>query len=382
MKFPLRRPCSSRTVLRSLGRRCRPYLQHGAEDCDADRYVKQYHSAGFAMAFVCHMLLRLSSVRELQARLDNDRQVQHVVGWDGISVSQLIKLQHKRSPQLWEPLIGALLKGLPTREMPSGLRVMDSSFFTMGLKLLGRRYGKRMSVHTAGFKLSLMLDPEFAAPVRWAASVGQGNDAAHLGDLVPDDEDIEGLTFLFDRGYRKYSFFDDLMRRKAHFVTRAAALIRYEIIAKRALDPAHPEIIADWLVRLGSRNGHNLMQRPVRMIQLQTETETLVFLASPSDLTAWETTELYRRRWEIEVFFRWLKRAVGCVRATGYSLTAAQHCFYAALVVYLIAVLMAQTHIDRKTGRTRLLVKSALHRLRAKLYQTPADEDLQPLEFL
>lgn len=382
MGFPVRRPRSSRTVLRSLGRRCRPYLKRGAEDCDADRYVKQYPSAGFAMAFLCHMLLRLSSVRELQARLDNDRQVQHVVGWDGISVSQLIKLQHKRSPQLWEPLIAALLKGLPTREVPSRLRVMDSSFFTMGLKLLGRRYGKRMSVHTAGFKLSLMLDPEFAAPIRWTASVGQGNDAAHLGALVSDDEDIEGLTFLFDRGYRKYSFFDDLMLRKAHFVTRAAALIHYEIIAELALDPAHPEIIADWLVRLGSRNGHNLMQRPVRMIQLQTATETLVFLASPSDLTAWETTELYRRRWEIEVFFRWLKRAVGCIRATGYSLTAAQHCFFAALVVYLMAVLLAKTQTDRKTGRTRLLVKPALHRLRAKLYQTPADQDLQPLDFL
>lgn len=373
---------TSRSVLRTLGRVCRPYLDQGARHVDADRYVKRYHSAGFGMAFVCYMLLQLSSLRELETRLRADRQVQQAVGWGGISISQLVKLQHRRDPQLWEPLLAALIKRLSKRSMPARLRVMDTSFFTMGLKLLGRRYAKKMSVHTAGFKLALVLDPDVAVPVHIVASVGQGTDTGQLGPLVPPAQEIAGLIYLFDRGFRKYAFLDELIGREAHFVTRATSLIHYERLQELALDPQHPQITGDWVVRLGSTNAHNRMTHPVRMIRLATATGTLVFVSSLWDLSAWEITELYRRRWEIETFFRWLKRAVGCLRATGYSLTAAQHCFYAAVVVYLIALLLAETRTHRKTGRTCLCITPALHRLRANLYQVPTDEDLQALEFL
>ena len=384
MSFRPRPSGSSRTLLRSLGEMCRPHLETGARQTKADHYVKEYDSAGFGMAFVCFMLLRLSSLRELDTSLQDDQQVRRAVGWDGnISISQLIKLQHRRPPALWEPLVAALMTRLGKHQMPSRLRVMDTSFFTMGLKLLSRHHEKKMTASTAGFKLGLVLDPECGTPLRLCSNVGQGTDTAQLDALVPpDQEDIAGLIFLFDRGFRKYKFFDSLIQREAHFVTRATAMVKYKVLEELPLDPQHPQITADWVVRLGSSNGHNLMKHTVRMIRLETDTETFVFLSSLGDLTAWEVTEVYRRRWEIEVFFRWLKRAVGCLKPTGYSLTAAQHCFYAALVVYLITLLIAKTELNRKTGRIRRCITPALHRLRANLYQVPKDEDLQALEFL
>ena len=273
--------------------------------------------------------------------------------------------------------------------LPSHLRLMDTSFFRMSLKLLSRHYAKRMDRGTAGIKLGLILDPEQGAPVQWITRVGQGADTLCLDDLFPKDADIAGLTFLFDRGFTKYAFFQDLITRGAHFVTRALARTHYRVLEERPLDPAKPTIVADQVVILGRRESRNLMTSPVRRVMLKTEKDTLVFLTSDFELTAWEVTELYRRRWEIEIFFRWLKRNLNCLQPLGHSIEAAEHTFYAALAAHLLVLLLLPKANNEQAGTPHQKakkrgqpLKSTLQHIRAGLYQPPTQECLEALGFL
>jgi hypothetical protein len=215
-------------------------------------------------------------------------------------------------------------------------------------------------------------------------TIGQGADTLCLAELVPQSEDISGLTFLFDRGFVKYSFYQDLLTRGAHFVTRAMSAMHYRVLEELVLDPQTPEIIADEIVVIGRRESRNLMPNPLRRIVLRTEKETLVFLTSDFDLTAWEITELYKRRWEIEIFFRWLKRNLNCLRPLGHSIEAAEHAFYAALVAHLLVMLlMSPSEIEKRPKKQRgLPARATLQRIRATIHQPPTQQDLQALGFL
>jgi hypothetical protein len=395
MAFASRRRVSSRTLLRRFSSVCRPHLRKGVRGTDADRYVKTYGSVGFAVAWVSYYLLQLQSLRELQVRLSLSRVLQQAVGWGNISKAQLNRLHHARPPELWEPLICHLLKRLQGRAVPSHIRLLDTSFFSLSTRLLKRRYPKkRMRAGTAGMKLGAVLDPENWLPVRFCSRVGQDCDTGWLDDLVPPGEDVRGLLFIFDRGFRKYAFFGRLIADGAHFLTRATAQIHYTVQAALALDPAHPEVVSDQRVILGSANGHNLMKQPVRRIELDKHVrrnrkrpvERLVFLTSDLETPAWELCELYRRRWDIETFFRWFKRTIGC-RPLGYSAEAAAHSFSAALVAYLLVLLLHQAKArpddsDADASQWAAGLQTTFQGIRALLYEIPGHDSLQALQFL
>lgn len=373
------RPPTCRKLLTALTRFCRPALRRGVRASGADRYVKRYRSAEFALALVSYYLLGLTSLRELKGRLEVDGALARGVRLRGISHAQLPKLLHARPVQLWGPLVAHLLSRLRRHQVPSRLRVLDTSFFVTSAKLLGRSCQRRFSPASAGIKLGLAFDPHTVRPLRWQCSVGQGSDAAQGRGLLPPQRSLAGHTYLFDRGFRNYGFYQELLDRQAHFITRASSLIHYQVQEPLPLDPAHPQIVADQRVRLGSANAHNRMRSHLRRIVLRTPSETLVFLTSDFQLSAWEVTELYRQRWAIEVFFRWLKRVVGCVRPLGYSAQAAQHTLYAALVAYLLTLLLTAPQQTTRPHSRRL--KTALRQLCVQLYQRPRRQHLLALGF-
>jgi hypothetical protein len=391
MSFAEQPQATCRTAMRRLRRLCRPALTQGVERSAADHYVKRYGSVGFALAWIAYFFLQLSSVRELRLRLSDDLALQDMVGWADISDAQLNRLHHVRPPRLWEPLVAQLIAQVQGAKVPSRIRLLDTSFFTMSTKLLKRRYPRKlMGPGTAGMKLGAVLDPDSRLPLRVCSRVGQDCDTGWLDDLVPPGEPIAGLLFIFDRGFRKYAFFERLIDEEADFLTRATEQIRYEVKRQLALDPRHPLVVSDEIVILGSHNGHNLMRHPVRRIAMNKQVrknrkcspQQLVFLTSDMETPAWELCELYRRRWEIETFFRWFKRTIGCVRPLGHSAQAAAHSFYAALVAYLIVLIVHQAITAGEGRSTAPRLGRTFQIIRAVLYQTAPEHIDKALQFL
>jgi hypothetical protein len=376
MKFATPASPSCRSLLHALVRLCRPPLQRGSRQTQADYYVKSYPSSAFALALISHFVLGLRSLRQLKTQLDCDARLRRAVGLGGISEAQLPKLLHRRPPALWEPLVAALLARLPQHRLPTRVRVMDSSFFHLGMKLLARQLARRFTPESAGVKLTLIMEPATGAPQAWSVTMGQGNDIPAGVALCAAQEEIHGHLYIFDRGYRKYAFFGTLMERGADFLTRGELDGSYVVLATRPLPEEPGEILSDQIVQVGSRAARNLLERPVRRIVKHTAQGEVIFLTSLFDLPAGEVAELYRTRWQIEILFRWLKRALACTKPLGYSPEAAAHTFYAALVCYLLMLLVAQA-----AGTPRRLAKT-VYEIRAGLHERPELRHLQAFGFL
>jgi len=381
MSFAPKRARPFRTLMHLISGYCRGPLQRGSRQNQADRYAKRYRSADLALALISHFLIGTSSLRQLRMQLVNNPILKRHIGMGCISDAQLPKLLQRRPSEIWAPLIQKLLASVNRHALPSHLRVFDSSFFSMSMQIFSRCQGRDFKAQSAGIKLGLVLDPQSGAPAHWVCRVGHGADNALLDELIPPDAQHAGLLYLFDRGFRNYAFFQRLIDSGADLITRAAANTHWTLIEELPLDAKKPQIIGDQRVRLGSHNGHNLMASDVRRIELKTAKETIVFLTSCFDPPAHQVCKTYRRRWEIETFFRWLKRTIGCAKPLGNTTRAAEHTICAAIVAYLLVLLFERTQPVTKTDQITPRIQAALTRTRALLCAKPQRHQLRALGF-
>ena len=380
MRFGRRGRPTSRSLLHAIVRFGAGPLSRGVRATQADRYVKRYKSRHLATALICRSVLKIDSLRQLKHRLDSDTLLRRHVQLGGISHAQLPRLLQRRPSALWRPLIEQLISRLRGHQAASELRSMDTSFFIMSAQIFSRVHGRSFEPEAAGMKLGLIVDPGNNAPVRWHVQVGQGNDIEQVNELIPPDDDIKGLIYIFDRGFLKLDFYAELIERGAHFVTRAQDRVNAIIVDVASYDRDHPEIIADQTVLLGTRQRRGRLKQPIRRITVKTGGESLTLWSSDLNRPAHEIADLYRQRWQIEVVFRWIKRAVGCLQPLGYSQNAAEHTLYAALVAFLLALLVAQAQADLATNTPATGIKRALTTIAACLYTAPPRELLQALD--
>jgi hypothetical protein len=379
-KFASRRAPSLRTVHRAVRQLCLKPLRQGVAASQADRYIKHYRSRDFALSLVWFFVLGLHSLRELHVQLRENRRLTELSSMRGISHAQLANLPHHRPSALWGPLLAMLLARVqPARQLlPRPVWALDATFFTLGSRLLARLTGRTLPPENAGMKLSAVVNLESLVPQRTHVSSGSGHDAEHALALLQGLA-IAGILFVFDRGYRKYQLYRDLIGRHADFITRASATDVFHPVATVLPDPEHPEIVGDELGWLGGAQQQRIFLRRIRL-QPQGADE-VVFLTSVLDLSAADIAATYARRWDIETFFRWLKRNAHLQRPVGYSLQAAEHTIMAALVVYLLARLLAETSIDARTGKVTVHIARSVQTLRARLHERPRAHDLRALGF-
>ena len=265
------------------------------------------------------------------------------------------------------PLLQALTAQLPAAQLPGDLRVVDSTFFRMGARLWARCGRPLQPREAAGVKLGLMLEPQSMCPTAAVGHVGMGSDTSLWPQLLATEPPTPGHIYLFDRGLRDYSVFNELLAAGAHFITRAyQRQLRLQVVQALPLAADAPHVLADRLVRAG--RPQRPVQGVIRPLTVQTaEHGRVSFLTSLLDRPAAEVAELYRRRWQIEVFFRWLKSTLGLIRPLAYSQQAAEHTIYAALVAYLLMLLLAPEELTvSNTGRLRG-VKMAVEAVRMVL---------------
>ena len=146
-------------------------------------------------------------------------------------------------------------------------------------------------------------------------------------------------------------------------------------------DPQQPQVTSDERILLGCPK-HYQLEHQVRRIVVQRDDQTCILLTSCFDLSAAEVAALYARRWEIETFFRWLKRVLNCQRPLAYSAQATAHTIYSVLVAYLLFLLLNQEQFTR-AGKTSLRgLKTHWHRLTIRLWTTATQEELRCLGFI
>jgi hypothetical protein len=255
----------------------------------------------------------------------------------------------------------------PLRKSLVGLTyLIDSS----GLRLDARSQDwARFSAKACGVKLHVVYDGDADRPIYAAITPAKVNDitAAQAMPIQP------GATDVFDLGYDDHAWWKRLDDQGCRIVTRLKKNTLLEVIEEMPVEPGGA-ILSDRIGFLPKRQGagrRNPMQDAVREVRVMTDTGKLLrILSNDLDAPAHELAELYKRRWAIELFFRWVKQTLKITRFLGIGDNAVKTQIAVALIAFLLLRLAQATQraiasplAFARLVRANLRLKKTLDRL-------------------
>ena len=195
----------------------------------------------------------------------------------------------------------------------------------------------RYRATVGAIKLHTLLDLRGPIPsVVWVTD-GRVNETRVLDRLVPE----AGAIYIMDRGYIDYAQLYRFQEAGAFFVIRAKSNLRAVRVYSRAVDRT-AGLRSDQTIRLTghySHAGYPVHLRRVRFYDAD-HTRAFVFLTNAFDLPALTITALYQRRWQIELFFKWIKQHLHIKAFYGTSENAVKTQIWTAISVYVLVAIM------------------------------------------
>ena len=222
------------------------------------------------------------------------------------------------------------------------LYALDSTTISTSIKLATWALGK---YSRGAVKMHTLLDLRGSIPANTHITHGRWHDSNELDILEPEPY----AFYMMDKAYVD---FDALFRfhiAGAYWVSRPKENMRYEILSHRALTGADKKagVTGDFTIRLTTKSVY-LYPEPIRAVTLYDEEagEEIVFITNNFDISASEVACLYRHRWDIEVFFKWIKQNIVVKTLWGYSENAVRTHLWIAIIAYL---LLAKIKADYKS---------------------------------
>jgi hypothetical protein len=220
----------------------------------------------------------------------------------------------------------------------------------------------QFSAGVCGAKVHVIYDADADRPIYAAVSPANVNDIT-IAKQMPIEP---GATYVFDLGYYDYAWWAELDALGCRIVTRFKSNTSLDPIEELSV-AAGSNILSDrigFLPARQARSRQNPMQDAVREIQVTTDTgKVLRILSNDLDTSAQEIADLYRRRWAIELFFRWVKQTLKITRFVGTSENAVRIQIAVALIAFLLLRLaQAAQKIQSPIVFARLIRANLMHR--------------------
>ena len=221
----------------------------------------------------------------------------------------------------------------------------------------------RFATGVCGAKVHVIYDAASDRPIYAAVSAAKVNDIT-VAQQMPIEP---GATYVFDLGYYDYAWWAKLDAAQCRIVTRFKRNTPLAVIEELPV-PEGGNILSDRIGFLPVRQGsgrRNPMQDAVREVQVTSEAvKILRILSNDLDATAKEIAELYKRRWAIELFFRWVKQVLRITGFLGTSENAVKIQIAVALIAFLLLRLAqaGQKAIASPLRFARLVRANLMHR--------------------
>jgi hypothetical protein len=351
--------------------------EHGS-----DWRVRRLNTKDQLVALLYGQLSGASSLREIVAGLESHRARLYHLGSRPAQRSTLADANaHRPSAvftELFATMVSRVHRGL-RRSIGETVYLIDSSGIPLnGLSADWASYTASVS----GAKLHVIYDPDADQPIYAAVTPSRRNDVAAAQQMPIEP----GATYVFDMGYYDYAWWAKMDQAGCRIVTRFKRNTPLAVVAELPLPPGSA-ILSDRIGHLPERqshNRHNPFQDPVREVRVLTDTgKELRILCNDLDATAQEIADLYRRRWAIELFFRWVKQTLKIRSFLGTSENAVRIQIAVALIAFLLLRLAqaAQKAIRSPLAFARLVRANLMHRRRIdRLLDTDLPTSPHPMQ--
>jgi hypothetical protein len=335
------------------------------EKYGSDERVRRLTTKSQFVALLYGQFSGASSLREIVTGLSSHAARLYHLGAQPAKRSTLGDANALRPVAVFADLLDTMMKqahrGL-RRKIADATYLLDATV----LPLNGLSAGwARFSPNAVSAKLHLIYDPDADRPTYAVVTTGNINDITPAKAMPIE----AGATYVFDLGYYDFGWWAALDAQGCRIVTRFKSHTKLAVCADLPL-PEGSAILSDRIGHLPERMAQsrkNPFQDPVREIRVMTDTgKELRLLTNDLDASAQEIADLYKRRWQIELFFRWVKQTLKITHFLGTSENAVRIQIAVALIAFLLLRLAQATQqiVHSPLAFARLVRANLMHRRR------------------
>ncbi len=303
-------------------------------------YDKEFDSWDHLVVLIYAQLAGVEGLRGLEAVWNANSHHHYHLGVDNVARSTLSDANRRRPPAVFTEtfsMLSGLADRMMKREGEEMLRLINSSPVPLGRLIKWAKWNGRIR----GLKLHVVYDPGRDNPTDIAITHANVNDV-EVGERIHIEA---GCTYVFDKGYYKYQWWTGIHDAKALFVTRQKILARFRAVRWLPLRKRKGDgftVIDDAEVKLVSK-GNSKLAIPMRRIRVRRDKGAkITLLTNDFERSAIEIAALYKKRWQIELLFRWIKQHLKIRSFLGRSDNAIQLQIVAAMIAYVLLRIAAR----------------------------------------
>lgn len=220
---------------------------------------------------------------------------------------------------------------IPNVDIDKDVFALDSTTVSLSLKLFTWAEGK---YSRGAIKIHTMLDLRGSIPTFIFITDGKYHDSNVLDEIVPQPDAI----YLMDKAYIDFASLYRMNKADAFFVTRAKVTMNYRVLENNFNLDETTGLRSDRTIKLKGPKSRQLYPDTLRMVEYYDDEKELLltFITNNFEVSSLEIARLYRNRWQIEVFFKWIKQNLTIKTLWGHSENAVKVHVWIAICTYLI----------------------------------------------
>ena len=327
---------------------------------DSDKWCKRFTTHDQLVVMIYAQLSGQTSLRDLEASFNASPGCHYHLGGKAVKRSTLSDANAARPCSVFEAILAELLGAMAVRDgedIGELVQLLDATTLSLFAKT---HRAMRYRANNSAIKLHLLYDPDSQSPTWFQITPARLHDS-RLCESLPL---TAGTTYVFDKAYNKADFWADIEAAEAFFVTRPKSNLAYDVQSTR---PHHNSlVVADETITLARQPGRKY-QKPLRRIEIFDEDKgrEIAFITNDFQRSASQIADLYKRRWQIELFFKWLKQNLKIKRFLAKNPKAIRLQIICALIAYvLLKTLHQKNRINLPLKRLAALTTNYLFNLR------------------
>jgi transposase len=321
-------------------------FEKSVENLSGDRYCKHFTAWKQFLTCLYAQITGKDSLREIEnALLANYRRLYHL-GMEAVPKSTLSEAMNRRSPEMFQSLFEAILdralRYAPKHKFrfKNPLHAIDSTTINLCLNLYDWAHYRK---NKGAIKLHTELDLSGNLPCFVLMSNGKMADiraARENISIVPDS------IYTFDKGYYDLKWFQHISNSDAFFVTRIKDNAKIEFLGQHRKPNKRLGILRDESVWFTEYQSIQKYPGELRLVEFRDEEtgKTYRFITNHFELAAATIAEIYKQRWQIELFFKWIKQNLRIKSFLGTSENAVMTQIWVALIHYLLVAYIKFLH--------------------------------------
>lgn len=365
----------------------RNHFNYLARKYDGNKYVKHLTCWNQLLALMFGQLCNRESLRDVIVALEAHRsKCFHLgLGRKPIAKTTLATANQNRDFRIFEEFAFYMMtqarekRATDIFKLGGKVYAFDSTTIPLCLSVF---WWAKFRKKKGGVKAHVLYDLEAQVPAFYHITTASVYDSKAMPEIPYET----GAYYVFDRGYNNFLELYRIQRMESFFVVRAKSNLQYRCVRWKRRMPKN--ILTDAEIELTVYKSRKDYPENLRLVRYYDEEQDreFMFLTNAMDLTAQQIADLYKNRWQIELFFKWLKQHLKIKKFWGTTENAVRIQISAAITAYcLVAIVQHDMKLKRSTYEVLQILsmsltdKTPLRELFDKTYSNDVKEQLGPL---